>query len=227
MIKGYVGVYGSGKTLWLAKDAQWFFKRDLPVISNTPIWGYNSKGKKVTAKYIWNDQIHSLLADTLFQDKPTLLIIDEASNVFDSYNYKRIPIEVWDMLKQSRKVKLHIYYTSQRHADIATRIRENTSVIYMCDTLLWKNIYRATGVSPFYFQDKAKSNEVKQYILKRRFAFKFSMAGVFKHYMTQFVVTSKETYKRFADKLGGDPETITPESIEALSKQVNEVEPPV
>lgn len=227
MIKGYVGIYGSGKTLWLTKDAQWFFKNDLPVISNTPMWGYNSKGKKVTAKYIWNDQIHSFLANAIFQEKPTLLVIDEANNVFDSYNYKKIPTEVWDMLKQSRKVKLHIYYTSQRHQDIATRVRENSSVIYLCDKVLFNWFYRSIGVSPFYFQDQAKSTEVKQYIMKRRVMPYAFMAYYFRHYMTQFVVTSKQNYIKFAEKLGGDPETISPEQIEALSKQVQEVEPPI
>lgn len=227
MIKGYIGIYGSGKTLWLTKDAQWFFKNDLPVISNTPIWGYNSKGKKVAAKFIWNEDIYDFLTNSLFQEKPTLLIIDEANNVFDSYNYKNIPNEVWDMLKQSRKIRLHIYYTSQRHQDIATRVRENTSIIYLCDTFFWKKLYRSVGVSPFYFQDKAKSVMLKQYILKRRITLKMFIKKYFKHYMTQFVVTTKQSYKKFQQKLGGDPETITPDEIEAISKLVDEIDPPL
>lgn len=229
MIKGFVGTYGSGKTLWLAKQAQWYFKRDLPVWSNMPIWGYDSKGKKKSAKFIHTDDVFDILNGTLFQEKLTLLIIDEASNLFDSYKFREIPGEVFDILKQSRKLKLDIFYTSQRHTDIATRVRDNSEIIYLCSQHFKKTplrIYSAMGVQPFYFNDNAKSVEIKQYIKVRRLLPAFLMRRYFKFYMTEFIVTSKTAYERFSDYLG-DPTKLTPEDIIASSKKFVENSPPL
>jgi len=161
MIKGFVGTYGSGKSLWLTRHAQWYFKRDLPVISNMPIWGYNSKREKVMSKFIYNDDIYDFLTKQLFQKKLTLLIVDEASAIFDSYNFKKLPPEVFEMLKQSRKIKLDIMYTSQRHQDIMTRLRDNSQVIYICKPILpyfkITKFYMSIAVEPYYFSDEAKS----------------------------------------------------------------------
>lgn len=229
MIKGFVGTYGSGKTLWLASQAQWYFKRDLPVWSNMPIWGYNSKGQKQSAKFIHTDDIFGILNGTLFQDKQTLLIIDEASNLFDSYKFRDIPTEIFDILKQSRKIKLDIFYTSQRHQDIATRIRDNSEIIYLCSQHLKRTplrLYSAMGVQPFYFNDNAKSVDIKQYIKVRRLSFAFMMRKNFKYYMTEFIVTSKSAYQRFADYLG-DPTKLSPDDIILSSKKFVEVSPPL
>lgn len=227
MIKGFVGTYGTGKTLWLTNQAQWYFSRGYRVISNMPIWGYY-KRQKVMAEFIYNDQIFDFLKGTLFQEKQTLLIVDEASGIFDSYKFKTIPQEVFDMLKQSRKIKLDIYYTSQRHQDIATRVRDNSSIIYICDQirLPFLRIYRATGVDPYYFQDKAQSGLVKYYIKKRRLAFAFNMKKYYKHYSTEFVITTKDIFLRY-EKYLDDPEKITPEKIIDKASRYKEVVPPL
>jgi len=229
MIKGFVGTYGSGKTLWLSRQAQWYFNRDLPVISNIPMWGYNKKREKVMAKFVTNDDIYDMLSGTLFQEKLTLLVIDEASGLFDSYKFKSIPSEIFDVLKQSRKIKLDIYYTSQRHKDVATRIRDNSEIIYLCQQYFQNTPFRAytaLGVQPFYFNDNAKSVEVKQYIIKRRVALHYFMKKYFKHYMTEFIVTSNENYKRFEEYLG-NPYNITAEEISNFSKNFQEIRAPL
>ena len=191
MIKGYVGTYGSGKTLWLTKDSQWFFSRGYKVFSNTPIWGYYKK-KKVQSEFIFNDDIPSFLTSLSWGSQPILLIVDEASDVFNSYDYKSIPKEIYNALKQSRKFGVHLFYTSQRHTDVVTRLRDNASIIYNCDTMFRfakaLKLYRAIGVHPNYFNDNAKSKEIKQYIKKRRFSFHFVIKKFFSFYMTQFVV---------------------------------------
>lgn len=229
MIKGFVGTYGSGKTLWLASQAQWYFKHDLPVYSNMPIWGLNSHREPVLANYISNDSLVPFLNGSLFQDKLTLLIIDEASSSFDSYQYKKVAPETWDVLKQSRKLKLDIFYTSQRHQDIATRIRDNSEIIYLCSQHLRGTPFRlfsAMGVQPYYFNDNAKSVDIKQYIKVRRIAPHFLMKKYFKHYMTEFIVTNDKTYERFRDYLG-DPSSISIDDIKKSSSLYSDIVSPL
>lgn len=229
MIKGYVGTYGSGKTLQLVRDAQFYFKRDFRVISNVPLWGFDSKGKKKMADFLYTEEIQEFLSGKLFQEKPTLLVVDEASALFDSYKFKQIPDEIFDVLKQSRKLKLDIFYTSQRHKDIATRIRDNSEIIYICENHFRHtpfHVYSALGVQPFYFNDNAKSVELKQYILKRKIDFGFNLSRYYKFYSTDFIVTGINAYKKFSEYLG-NPRLITPDDIITLAKSHIEIRPPL
>jgi hypothetical protein len=229
MIKGYVGTYGSGKTLWLTKDALWFFKNGYKVYSNTPIWGFYKK-KPIMSTFIYNDDIPTFLTSLSWGNDPILIIVDEASDVFNSYDYKAIPKEIYNALKQSRKFGVHLFYTSQRHQDVVTRLRENASIIYQCDTLLRfagnLKIYRALGLNQNYFTDNAKSKQIKSYIKKRKFAFHFSIKKFFSHYMTQFVVGDKQFYAYFKNLIG-DPDKYTINDIIDNSKLHKDIEPPL
>lgn len=234
MIKGYIGTYGSGKTLQMVRDAQWFFNKGYRVISNFPLWGYKKKGlfKKpevVQAEYLYSEDVLTFLQEYTPGDRNTLLLVDEASNIFDSYKFKQIPTELFAILKQQRKIKLDLFYTSQRHTDIATRVRDNSEAIYICEKW-FKNtfftLFSAMAVKPFYFNDNAKSTDLKRYTIKRRINFAFTLKNFYKFYSTDFVVTSKLSFSKFASFLG-DPENMKPSDIQQLASQHLDISPPI
>lgn len=234
MIKGYVGTYGSGKTLQMVKDAQWFFNQGYRVIANFPLWGYKKRGlfkkpKRIQAEYLYSEDALDFLQNYKPGKNNTLLLIDEASNIFDSYKFKSIPTELFDILKQQRKIKLDLFYTSQRHTDIATRVRDNSEAIYICEKW-FKNtpftLFSAMAVKPFYFNDNAKSTEIKKYVIKRRVSFSRSLSKYFKFYNTDFVVTSRKSFSKFKSIIG-DPEKLTIDDIIEFSKTHKDVSPPI
>lgn len=231
MIKGYVGDIGSGKTLFLVRDSQWFFKNGYDVYSNMPMWGWYGKGKnktKVLSHYLYPDEFMDKIRSAFSQKKPTLFVIDEATLVLSAYDWKKTDKDLLMFISQSRKFNIHIFYTSQRFKDVIVPLRENATVVVECKKWLFKPYYWFMGlvVDKNYFLDDAKSVDKKIYIKKRKWGLPFTMSKWYKHYISHFVVMTKALSQEFASILP-DAGKLTPEYIIEESARHIDIQPPI
>ena len=231
MIKAFIGDIGSGKTLFMVRDAQWFFAREYPVYSNMPMWGFHGRGKnkkKVVSTYLYPDELMSKIRESIKQRQPTLFVIDEATLVLSAYDWQKTDKELLMFISQSRKFNIHIFYTSQRFKDVIVPLRENATVCVDCKKWGFKPWYIFVGliVDKNYFLDDAKSVDKKQYIKGRKWGLFGSMKQWYKHYITHFVVVTKSLQREFASILG-NPSTLTPDDIIKESLTYKDINPPV
>lgn len=227
MIKGYVGEIGSGKTLFLVRDSLWFFAHGYKVFSNMPMWGWY-KGKKVCSEFLYPDAFMEKIRTVIVQKQPTLFVIDEATLVLSSYDWKKTDKDLLMFISQSRKFNIHIFYTSQRYKDVIVPLRENVTAIVDCKKWLFKPMYWFMGliVDKNYFLDDAKSTDKKQYIKGRKWGLPFTMQRFYQHYISHFVVMTKDLVKEFGSVIQ-NPESITPDDIIRESKNHIDIQPPL
>lgn len=228
MIKGYVGEIGSGKTLFLVRDAQWFFANNYKVFSNMPMWGYNRKREKVTSEFLFPDAFMEKVRSAFVQKEPTLFVIDEATLVLSAYNWKKTDNDLLMFISQSRKFNIHIFYTSQRYKDVIVPLRENVSAVVVCKKHFFKPFYQFMGlvVDKNYFLDRAVSQMQNSYILGRKWGLFGSMTKWYNHYITHFIVMTQALAEDFKEIIG-DPTNITVEDIVRESKKHIDVQPPL
>jgi hypothetical protein len=231
MIKAFVGDIGSGKTLFLVRDAQWFFQKGYTVYSNMPMWGNKKVGKdtvKIASTYLYPDEFMDKIKEAVRQKAPTLFVIDEATLVLSAYKWKGTDQDLLMFISQSRKFNIHIFYTSQRFRDVIVPLRENATVIVDCKKWFNAPFYFFMGliVDKAYFLDSAKSVDKKQYIRGRKWGFPFAMKEMYQHYISHFVVMTKALQQEFESALG-NPDKLTPEDIIAESKKHIDIQPPI
>ena len=228
MIKGYVGEIGSGKTLMMVKDSQWFFKKDYKVYSNMPMWGLNSKKERVMSEYLYPDQFMNEVKTAFRQEEPTLFVIDEATLVLSAYDWKRTDKELLMFISQSRKFNIHIFYTSQRYKDVIVPLRENVTAIVECKKWFKKPFYFFMGliVDKNYFLDKAKSTEKRKYIKGRKWGWPFKMKKWYKHYISHFIVLTENLAEEFKDTII-TPDKLSVDYIIEESKAHIDIRPPL
>lgn len=114
-----VGSKGSGKSLYMAKVADEWVSRHLPVYSNMGI------GSPLPDKY-W------------LRDYPpdSLIIIDEVGVIHADRDFKNFPVACMEWYKMQRKRQLRILLSSQT-MDVDKKIRNLCDRIYVCHRRGW------------------------------------------------------------------------------------------
>lgn len=118
MIYGFVGLLGQGKTTGMVTYA-----RDL----------HELEGYKIMANFHvkFSELINPLeLID--FEIDNCVLLIDEAYTLVDSRYASQANRHLGYFFKQSRKRRVHVFYTSQSFGDVDKRLREITDRVVLC-----------------------------------------------------------------------------------------------
>lgn len=114
MIFGFVGQIGSGKTLLMSVFAADFFRQGWPVFSNYAL--------------TFGDRITTL--DELFNLSNGLVVLDEIQTIADSRQFKgNNSVTQW--LLQSRKSRLHLFFTTQSISQVDVRFRNQLDFVLL------------------------------------------------------------------------------------------------
>lgn len=202
MIKYFVGQKGSGKTLQMTKDAQYFFNKGYEIYSNYPLWGYKNislfKRQKVIGRFMYSDEFEDKLKTTFDGKKPTLFLLDEAPVLYNSRNWKNFDLDLIYALNQSRKTKVHMFMSAQKYDALDKQMRESANYVYLCERKL-KFIYTVMVVRPEYFKQDEKDIFLKRYIHRRKLYFKTNLRQYFKFYDTTHIVLPEKFYIKFPE----------------------------
>lgn len=117
----FCGLYGSGKTLSLTREAYKLYKQGYNVYSN---YGLNFQNGNIIS---WKDVI----------DVPndSVICLDEISNLINSRDWKNMPAEFFALLTQNRKKNIRLMTTAQVYDDIDKQFRTQCKWIIQCSKL--------------------------------------------------------------------------------------------
>lgn len=112
----FCGFPGTGKTLHMTKTLYRAYKKGHLIITN-----YNVEFAHIVAKDFQEmirllENLYSLVVDygrPLLKTRKIFIGIDETSVVLNSRNFKRFPDILLNFIPQTRKVGVHIFYTTQ------------------------------------------------------------------------------------------------------------------
>lgn len=220
MIKFFVGDRGSGKTLQMVKDSQWFFEKGYSVFSNFPVWGYSPVAspllnkKKIIRKdatmcnFMYFEDLEQKILGSLENETPTLFLLDEAPVLFHSREWQKFNLDLIYAINQSRKCNIHIFMSAQNYFAVDKQLRNTADYVYMCDKIRILNLYRVSILKPDYFKDEEKSEFMKKFIVKTKLYFTFQIKKYFKYYYTGQVILHKRFFDKYP-KLFPDPKSIT------------------
>jgi hypothetical protein len=235
MIKLYVGEKGSGKTLHMVKDAQWFFKQGYDIVANFPVWGYSPKMslkrgsiirklfsnplEPTICRYMYPEHLEQAITESYINKRPTLFLLDEAPVIYNSRNWKNFDLDLVFALNQSRKTKVHFFMTAQRFKAVDKQLRDASQYVYKCEKMLFKpiRIFSALCVKPEYFDEEQDSALLKYYIIKRKYFHESQLAKYFQFYATDQVIGQERIIKKYPN-LFPDPKLITIDEILVSSK---------
>ena len=239
MVKLFVGEKGSGKTLQMVKDAQWFFKKGYNVISNFPIWGFSPSGERVLfgfrksyeprlSQFMHNEDLESTIKSTFESKVPTLFMLDEAPVMFHAREWKNFDLDLIYAINQSRKSNVHLFMSAQKFHALDKQLRESAEYVYQCERKLFKpfRLFTTMVVRTDYFSENTKSMFIKKYIVKRKIFFEASLKKYRRFYDTGQVILPRRFYDKFPN-LFPDPNTVSITSIVDSSKNFIEILPPI
>ena len=133
MIRGYLGQFGSGKTLNMVWDLIQAMARGRKVISNTPIEllydPFLGKKRYLKAEFIAEGDRFQW---ALEHRENCILAIDEAAVYLPSTYWSKLPPALIVKFAQQRKYRTDFYYTSQVYGHAIKRLRDLTHVVYLC-----------------------------------------------------------------------------------------------
>lgn len=142
-IRGVFGLTGSGKTTFLAREAAYHMKKDLPVFANFELKG---------AYKINVDELGKLALPV-----DSLVLLDEISLVCDCRDWKNFSSDLTYFFTHHRKNKCSVFWASQYFGDADKKIRNLTDRVY--HVVPW-----FFGLSAAYPVEKVQYNENYQYI---------------------------------------------------------------
>jgi len=125
MIRAYVGLLGSGKTVSLVRDALRRFRLDIPQV-------YSDISSLRFPEAVYLSAEHP---EMVAQVSNGLVLLDEAQIVMDSRFWQRVPAEVLSALSQLRKNSLDVFYTTQVFEMVESRLRGLTNEVVYCKRL--------------------------------------------------------------------------------------------
>lgn len=127
----YCGMFGSGKTSSMVRDAYLQAKKyqSLTILTNMKIFNF-PKHTKIVELENYNQIINC--------PKNTLILIDEISTVFNSRDWKTdgVPAALLGTLLQVRKENKMMYATAQRFQHVDSLIRQITFTVKDCSCYL-------------------------------------------------------------------------------------------
>jgi hypothetical protein len=200
MIKGYTGMFGYGKTLWLVADVIDEMKKGRRVISNTPI-RFKHKGQILEAQYVANRQEYM---QYLITESNCIFVLDEAGIYLPNNYWDKMPFDLTAKLMQSRKYETDFYYTVQRFGHTTIKLRDLTNIIVKCYRKRFLGfgqiVFYAVDCDPEMVENKISINSplAKEYILKVNKMYPSKYKKVFPTYDTKFKVVESlfvEGYK--------------------------------
>lgn len=190
MIKGYVGMFGYGKTLWLVHDVMQEMKKGRRVIANTPI-KFKYKGKTFEAEYISSRQE---FMEKLISEDTCIFVIDEAGIFLPNNYWDKMPFELTAKLMQSRKYDTDFFYTVQRFGHSTIKLRDLTNVVVKCFRRrflgFFQIVFYAVELDPEMMEAKIpfSSPLAKDYILSTKRLYPSNYKKVYPAYDTKFKV---------------------------------------
>lgn len=172
MIVGIIGDRGSGKTLYMVKEALTNYKRKRQVIANFHLVNFPKiKGCK---KPELLDM--SFITDFKKQLHNICLLIDEIYIYIDSRNSASKQNRIWSyFFNQTRKRDVDLYYSTQFFHQVDKRLRSNTELF------IFPSIIKVDGV--MYIKIKVCKRNGK---VIKLFAFKGN--DYFKYYDTDEII---------------------------------------
>jgi hypothetical protein len=201
MIIGYQGWPGSGKSLSLVIDALEHYRIfGLPIYANFHMkkWEYRRNGLKREEIYLNNkkfatDCIYVPRKDFLHilkTEKKGLFLVDEASTIFNSREWKKLDPAIITRFQTSRKYKIDILYTTQNINRVDITLRELTSELIECDFLQARIMDKKYNI---LMKNKIYDGRVighegdftkKQYLKRTRLYLPYQLKKYFDMYMT-------------------------------------------
>jgi len=218
MITGYLGDFGSGKTLNMVWDLIQAMYHGRKVISNTPIeLLYDplfSKKVYLKAEFIAEGDKFQW---ALEHRENCILAIDEAAVYLPSTYWNKLPPALIVKFAQQRKYRTDFFYTSQVYAHSVKRLRDLTHRAYLCRRRMitptiyfpfkqkiinkdngevWYRKRRINGLTlfiakkfiPAFFHGEQSQKKYERYYLGQRILYPSQVRRVFKAYDTNYVV---------------------------------------
>lgn len=190
MIKAYVGLPGTGKTLNMVYDLMELIVKGRRVISNTPI---QFVSKKVTyqAEYVGRDHEFQ---QAIFRERNCVLAIDEASIFFPSSFWNQLKGEYIMKFAQTRKYNMDIFYTSQGYNHTLKRLRDLTNTVNKCTRFripfTQTYVFDTLELDPEYFESKMILSDkmMEKFIISKRRLWPSQVRRVFKAYNTYHTI---------------------------------------
>jgi hypothetical protein len=187
MIKAYVGLPGTGKTLNMVYDLMDEMVAGKRVISNTPIM-FKHLGKEYQAEYVSRPKEFER---KIITERNCTIAIDEASIFFPSQFWNKMTGEFIMKFAQTRKYGCNISYTSQGYKHTVKRLRDLTNLVGKCSVgrfLKWR-FYNLTWFDPEYYEFGTMSAQrEKSYILDTRTIFPVKFQKIIAAYQTLHTV---------------------------------------
>lgn len=137
MIRAYVGLWGSGKSLSMVTEA-------LRVFRNTYCQVYTDMATlRFPHAVYWSAEQPELMA----QVSEGLVLMDEAQVMADARKWQQVPSDVLLAWAQGRKNKLDLVYTTQQFEAVDTRLRSLTAEVVRCKRYgpMWLHIHQRPG----------------------------------------------------------------------------------
>lgn len=127
MINLVLGRQGSGKTLFLVRQAELYYKKGFKVLSNVKL---NFPFEQLDYKKIVNCEYHD-----------AVVILDEIHQLLPARRaLKKSSVEIVDgFLSMARKQHVNIFGSTQTPRKVDVRFREESDFIYLCDKYAYKN----------------------------------------------------------------------------------------
>jgi hypothetical protein len=123
----YVGLFGSGKTSSMVRDAYLYALKykQLTILTNMKLQNFPKH-----TKIIEMDNYKQIIESPA----NTLILIDEISTVFNSRDWKKegIPADLLEQLLQVRKQRKMMFCTAQRFKHVDALIRDITATVRVC-----------------------------------------------------------------------------------------------
>jgi len=238
MIKLFVGQKGSGKTLQMVKDSQWFFKRGYKVYSNFPVWGYSPNGERVLkvfkkrvptlGNFMYSEDLETTLKSTFEAKTPTLFMLDEAPVMFHSREWHNFDLDLIYALNQSRKSNVHMFMSAQMYHSLDKQLRETAEYVYLCEKKLFKPIrlFTVMVVRPDYFKEEQDSKFLKQFIVKRKLYFENSLKQYYQFYDTEQVILPARFQAKYP-QLFPDPSKVSIQDIVTHATEHRDIDIPI
>lgn len=202
MIRGYVGEFGSGKTLNMIWDAVQAMQRGRKIVTNTPIKiemdGWWGRKYWLTAKHIQD-------ADEYFEhlayDMNCIFLVDEAGVYFPNQFWNKFPPVLIAKLNMQRKFHTDFWYTVPRQGHVVKKMRDLAHVLIKCSkqTIIPEfrifrrhfsgiQIYRARRFSPEYFEGAQNAKKYERYYRGTRTMWPSQVRRAYRAYDTEWIV---------------------------------------
>lgn len=114
----FCGLYGTGKTLSMTREAYRLHRKGIKVYSN---YGLSFQDGNIID---WRDMLEV--------PNDSVICLDEIQNTFHSRNWKSMPLEFVTLLTQNRKKNIRIMGTAQIYEDMDRELRDLAKYIIQC-----------------------------------------------------------------------------------------------